>query len=72
MNEAQKIANRMVMLMEERNYPSSVKQMVTGAIKWADNPTEMAREIEPLLQAAPSPKALVKAMQPLIREEGDL
>jgi hypothetical protein len=65
--EAQTITDRLLMLMEERNYPGSVKQTVTGAIKWADDPAKMAREIEPLVMAAKTPREVVKAIQPLLK-----
>ena len=67
MEKVWEIMDRLEDLMEAREYPGSVIQTVIGTIDLADDPLETAKEVEPLVEAAKTPKEVVKAMQPIIR-----
>jgi len=61
-------AIKLIQIMEERNYPGCVIDTVIGAIDIAHDQMKAAELAEKAIQENTDPKAIIKAMQPIIRE----
>ena len=61
-------AENLIQIMEERNYPGCVIDTVIGAIDIAIDQMKAAELAEEAIQENTDPKAIIKAMQPIIRE----
>ena len=61
-------AEKLLQIMEERNYPGCVIDTVIGAIDIAPDQMKAAELAEKAVQENTDPKAIIKAMQPIYRE----
>ncbi|MBQ9429420.1 MAG: hypothetical protein IJU41_07760 [Clostridia bacterium] len=63
---------RVLQKMEARNFPDSVITTVVIAIQESKRAKEAAEEMEALLDKQATPREMVKAIQPIIRENENL
>lgn len=67
MKPMQMVMNEMLAFMREKNWPVSVQETMIGAIELATDERATAEKVWEILNTAETPKAAVKAVQPMLK-----